>query len=145
MHELEIENFAQIDHAKIENALLRRDVELIHKDARSFVGDSLDLDAAAREEFPEDNRWDYLLSLPEMEKIVGLEPHSAKDDLVSVVIRKKKNAESYLRNHLKSGVKVANWFWVSHGKVSFSRMDPVRRRLDQNGIEFRGRQLRTFE
>ena len=126
-------------------ALLRKDVNLIHKDARNLVGDSLDLDAATREEFPEDNRWDYLLSIPEMGKIVGLEPHSAKDDQVGVVIKKKKNAETYLRSHFKSGVKVSNWFWVSHGKVSFSRMDPVRRRLDQNGIEFCGRQLRIFE
>ena len=124
---------------------LGKNIDLIHKDARSLVGDSLDLDEASREEFPQDNRWDYLLSVPEMEKIVGLEPHSAKDDQVSVVIKKKKNAESYLLSHLKVGVKIANWYWVSRGKVTFSRMDRVRRSLDQNGIEFRGRQLRTFE
>jgi hypothetical protein len=120
------------------------DVKLIAEDQRSRIGDSLDLDAAAKDEYPETNRWDYIVSMPDLDEIVGIEPHSAKDSEISVVIAKKKHATEYLRSHLQHGYRVTKWFWVSHGNVSFSRMDRARRRLDQNGIEFAGRMLRKF-
>jgi hypothetical protein len=120
------------------------DARLIAPIARTQIGDSIDLDAAARDEFPEANRWDYVLSVPAMSQIVAIEPHSAKDSEVSVVIAKKKHAVDYLRAHLQDGYRVARWLWVSHGPVGFSRMERARRRLDQHGIEFAGRLLRTF-
>lgn len=125
-------------------AFARADVRLIAPTARAQIGDSIDLDAAARDEFPEANRWDYVVSVPAVSHIVAIEPHSAKDAEVSVVIAKKKHAINYLRAHLRDGYRVAKWLWVSHGPVGFSRMERARRLLDQNGIQFAGRVLRTF-
>lgn len=126
-------------------AFIELDHRLVAEDQRSKVGDSLDLDAASRQEHPQANRWDYIVSIPDLEQLVGIEPHSAKDSEISVVVSKKKNATEYLRNHLQPGYRITRWFWVSHGTVSFSKMDRARRRLDQNGIAFVGRLLRTFE
>jgi len=126
------------------SAFARVDLGLVAESERSRIGDSLNLDTATRAEFPEANRWDYILSLPEVPEIVGIEPHSAKDSEITVVIAKKKHAIEYLRNHLRGGYRIARWFWVSPGTVGFSRMDRARRRLDQNGIQFVGRMLRTL-
>lgn len=108
------------------------------------IGDSIDLDAATRDEFPEENRWDYVVSVPARSQLVGIEPHSARDDQISVVIAKKRHAAGYLRAHLQDGYRVARWLWLSRGPVGFGRMERARRLLDQNGIEFAGRMLRTF-
>lgn len=123
-------------------ALKSQDAKLIHELDRSKVGDSLDLDAASRSELPEAHRWDYLVSVPENSELIGLEPHSSRDDEISVVIAKKKSATSYLRSHLRDGQRIQRWIWLSRGKVGFSRMDGARRRLDQHGIEFAGQNLR---
>jgi hypothetical protein len=120
------------------------DVKLIAEDQRSRIGDSLNLDAATKDEHPEANRWDYIVSIPDLSECAGIEPHSAKDSEISVVIAKKKHATEYLRDHLQNGHRITRWFWVTRGTVSFSKMDRARRRLDQNGIAFVGRSLRDF-
>jgi hypothetical protein len=123
-------------------AMLSSDRSLIHTDDRPKVADSLDLDSATEEAFPNDHRWDYILSLPGASKLVGLEPHTAGDHEVRVVIRKKQNAQAFLRDHLRPGRYVREWYWVTAGRVGFSRMDRAKRALDQNGITFGGRFLR---
>ncbi len=125
-------------------ALLRRDRKLIALAEHPKIGDSLNFDEATSVEFPQAHRWDYLCSVPGASHIVGIEPHSAKDSEISVVIAKKRHAIEYLHGHLPPKHRVAKWFWVSHGRVSFSRMEPARRRLDQNGIAFEGRMLRSL-
>jgi hypothetical protein len=125
-------------------AFAHADVKLIAEDERPRIGDSLDLDAASAAEHPDANRWDYILSIPDLKQFVGIEPHSAKDSEIRAVIRKKEHAKQFLAAHFQAGYRVARWFWVSHGTVSFSRMDRARRRLDQNGIQFAGRLLRSF-
>jgi hypothetical protein len=126
------------------NALLARDLALIDVSIRSKVADSLDLDSASKDEYPQSNRWDYILSVSSTAELIGLEPHSAKDSEISVLILKKKHAAAYLRSHLRDGVKVKRWIWVTHGKVKFSRMDKLQRSLSQNGIFFAGRLLKSL-
>jgi hypothetical protein len=125
-------------------AFAARDIKLIAEDQRSRIGDSLDLDAASRGEHPDANRWDYIISIPDSQRFVGIEPHTAKDDQISVVIQKKEHAIHYLRSHFRESHRITRWYWVTHGTVSFSKMDRARRRLDEKGIEFVGRKLRTF-
>jgi hypothetical protein len=125
-------------------ALGRNDVALIVAGERPKVGDSLNLDAASRDELPQARRWDYLLSVPMARSIVGLEPHSATDCQVKVVIAKKNAARDYLRAHLKPQCHVSRWYWVTRGRVGFSRMEKAQRQLDQHGIEFCGRALRRL-
>lgn len=125
-------------------ALTSSDRQLILSSQHKRVGDSLDLDKAGRADHPNKNRWDYLLSVPDASQIVGLEPHSARDSEVSVVIAKKNWAMGYLVSRLPMH-KVARWFWVTHGNVGFSRMDKSVRRLDQHGIKFSGRLLRSLD
>lgn len=102
--------------------------------------DSLDLDAAMLADHSRDNRWDYLLGHGPSGEVVALEPHSAKDDQIQVVIKKREAALLQLRDHLRPGARVARWIWVSD-KDRFSRTDKARITLDQHGISFAGRRI----
>ncbi len=125
-------------------ALKKADAKLIDPGQRQRVGDSLDLDEATRKELPDRPRWDYLLSVPDRPALVGIEPHAARDSEVSLVIAKKQVAREYLRDHLSSSSRVSNWYWVTRGRVGFSDTEKARRQLDQNGIEFVGRIVRSL-
>jgi hypothetical protein len=125
-------------------AMLPGDRALFRPDQSARVGDSLDLDTAARAQHPQDNRWDYVVSVPDQKKLVGIEPHQGKDSEVSVVIAKKEWAKAYLRNHLHDGRYVASWIWVVHGRVKLTKNERNRRRLDQAGISFQGREIRAL-
>ena len=115
---------------------------LIHPLVRRRIGDGVDLDAATVAEAPQAHRWDYILSIPSTSKLIGLEPHTASDGEVKVVIRKKQNAQVLLRSHFQPGFSVTEWHWVTRGTVGFSRMDRAMRALNQSGIRFAGRSLR---
>lgn len=120
-------------------AVASRDLELIHLDDRTIVGDSINLDEHQRSSLPNAARWDYILSIPSSRHIVGLEPHAARDGEISVVIRKRKTALDYLDRELRAPHRVAYWIWVTRGSVGFSNNEKARRILDQNGIFFAGR------
>jgi len=105
------------------------------------VIDSLNLDEASRTEYPHTPRWDYLLSFGTRGPVIAVEPHPADNGEVNVVIAKKRAARDLLVRECPRGCPVARWFWISTNAGGFSRMDKVRRRLDQNGIEFRSRKL----
>jgi hypothetical protein len=108
---------------------------------RNAFGDSLDIDSAFEPGHENENRWDYLLGHAPSRTIVALEPHSAKADQISTIIRKKDAASDQLRPHLRDGARVADWFWVASGDVDLPDTDKARRRLDQHGIRFVGKRL----
>lgn len=108
---------------------------------REVFADSLDLDSALQAGREQEHRWDYLLGHAPSKAVIGLEPHSAKNDEVSTVIAKRKAALVQLRHHLKPGAKVTAWLWVASGNVDFQPLEKARLRLDQNGIGFVGKQL----
>jgi hypothetical protein len=125
-------------------AFIAADRNLIVLDQRQRIGDSLDLDRAMRRNFPNENRWDYVFSVSDAKKLLALEPHSAKDGEIRVVIAKKRNAATELRRHLKPQHRVSEWLWVSHGRTSFSKTEKARRQLAQEGIRYVGRGLTTL-
>lgn len=125
-------------------AVLPADCKLIAIGERGKVGDSIDLDSATRTAQPNAHRWDYILSIPSRGKLIGLEPHSASDGEVKVVIKKKQNAQTYLRTQLHGNYSVAEWYWVTRGSVGFSRMSKSVRALSANGIGFSGRLLKRL-
>lgn len=88
-------------------AVKRKDRVCLSVDVRGAVGDSLDIDVAFQKSHPEVNRWDYLLGHLPSGQVIGLEPHSAKQDEISTVIRKKKAALQQLAGHLKPGKSVS--------------------------------------
>lgn len=68
------------------------------RSARQEVSDSLDLDAAWEAELPTEHRWDYLDSFPGDGQIVVIEPHTARDSVISVVIaRRSRRAPTFAR------------------------------------------------
>ena len=71
-------------------------------------------------------------------ELVAVEPHSAKQDEITTVIKKRSAAREQLKDHLREGARVTKWLWVASGKVHFADTEKVRRLLDQNGIEFVG-------
>lgn len=96
--------------------------------------DSLDVDEALREKHPQDNRWNYLLGHEPTRHLVGVESHAAREDQIGNVIQKRKAALDQLREHLKDGVTVHSWLWLSSGDVQFADTEKARRRLDQAGF-----------
>lgn len=120
-------------------AVARAHRTLIDEDVRASFADSLDVDKAFEKGHEQENRWDYLLGHGESRNIVGLEPHTANNKEVSTVIRKREASLRHLRDHLRPGVFVAEWFWVASGKVDFTPMDKAINRLNENGISFVGK------
>jgi hypothetical protein len=108
---------------------------------RASFGDSLDLDEALRPGHDQENRWDYLLGHAPSGQVIAVEPHSAKQDEISTVIRKRQAAEVQLREHLADGARVSRWLWVASGKVHFAATEKAMLRLDQAGIEFVGTRI----
>jgi len=108
---------------------------------RSAFGDSLDLDAALLKQHSQKRRWDYLLAHSPSREIIGVEPHSAKEDQISTIIRKREAAKDQLASHLKPGRRVSRWLWVASGRVHFAATEKAKLRLDQNGIQFVGRRV----
>lgn len=125
--------------------MAKSDRKLIHVNIRPEIGDGINLDEATRVAFPNQHRWDYILSVPHRKLLIGVEPHSANDGELSVVIKKRINAVGFLAGQLKPGERVARWYWVTNGKVDFSNTEKTRRALDQNGIRFVGKMLSAFE
>lgn len=118
---------------------------LIAAPERARVGDSMDLDSALEAAFPNQNRWDYVLSVPDAGLLVGVEPHTSADHEISVVIKKKQRALEHLREHLQPKYGVTRWYWATSGRCMFSSMERARRRLDAAGIQYVGRQINKFQ
>jgi hypothetical protein len=122
-------------------AVKSSDGDCFHADVKSAFADSIDLDEAMKPGRDEENRWDYLLGHSASRTVIGVEPHSAKEDQVSTVIKKRKAAVEQLRPHLAAGKAVASWLWVASGNVQFADTEKTKLRLAQNGIEFVGKQV----
>lgn len=105
---------------------------------RQLFADSLDLDKAMQPGHEQANRWDYLLGHAPSGNVVAVEPHSAKQDEVTAVIKKRAAAREQMKGHLRDGARVTKWLWVASGKVHFANTEKVKLRLDQHGIEFVG-------
>jgi len=122
-------------------------VQNSHKDyfdmpiRQAFI-DSMELDEAVKKGNEQDNRWDYLLGYSATDEIIAIEPHSAKQDEVSTVIKKRKSAKEHLKDHLREGVKINKWLWVASGKVHFANTEKVIVQLNQNGIKFVGTKIK---
>lgn len=119
-------------------AIETRHRRYIEGSLRTDFADSLDLDGAMRSGHDQESRWDYLLGYAPTTKVVGLEPHSAREGEISIVIAKRRAASDQLRLHLKAGARIEAWLWVASGRVYFADTEKTRRRLDQNGIRFVG-------
>jgi hypothetical protein len=130
-------------------ALVRNGLGAVKGAHRSYIdasirpefADSIDIDTALQAGHDQENRWDYLLGHTTSGKVIALEPHSAKQDQVSTVIRKRDSAREQLRPHLNADARISSWLWVASGRVHFADTETVRRRLDQHGILFVGPRL----
>jgi len=119
----------------------RSHLAYIEKSIRPSFEDSLDIDKSFAKGHEQEHRWDYLLGHTDSGRIVALEPHSAHNKEITTVIKKREASIRHLRDHLKPGAHIAEWFWVASGKVDFLPMEKARIRLDNNGIRFVGTAL----
>ncbi|HEU4538990.1 MAG TPA: hypothetical protein VFS00_32945 [Polyangiaceae bacterium] len=122
-------------------AVKGKDLAYLERSLRSVFDDSLELDAALQKGREQENRWDYLLGYGTAGTVVGLEPHSATNHEVSVVIKKRKAALRQLGPHLNPNARVAAWFWVASGRVDLVPYEKKKLQLDQEGITFIGKAL----
>lgn len=125
------------------SAVEKKHHDCFEEGIRSCFADGLDLDKALKAGRDREHRWDYLLGHGPTMKIIAVEPHSAKQDQISRVIEKRRHARDQLKDHLLAGARVSKWLWVASGSVQFADTEKARRLLDQNGIEFVGRQVRA--
>ena len=72
---------------------------------RPTFADSLDLDEALKQGHEQENRWDYLLGHSPSGDVVAVEPHSAKQDQITTVIKKRSAAREQLKGHMRDGVR----------------------------------------
>lgn len=121
-------------------AMKPNDKSFIEPAIRSRFQDSLDTDQALIEEYRHDHRWDYLLG-HDSQILIAVEPHSAKTDEISEVIKKKHSLQQQLRSHLKDGRVISRWLWVASGRTAFQKVTQVQTKLSQHGITFVGRQV----
>ncbi len=117
-------------------AVERAHLDRFHESVRSLFSDSLDIDKNLQKGREGENRWDYLLGHDRSKSVIAVEPHSAKQQEVSVVIRKKEMARGQLAPHLVDGAKIVKWIWVASGRNQFASTEKARLQLDQKGIEF---------
>lgn len=120
-------------------AVESKDHRYFEATSRKNAVDSLDLDDALRTEHPTTNRWDYIVS--SATQLMGVEPHSAKNREVSVVVRKKRWAVQVLQAHLRTGTVIDPWYWVGRDRFH-NKNTKVERQLKQAGITFRDKPLR---
>ncbi|NKE44360.1 hypothetical protein HB662_06195 [Roseomonas frigidaquae] len=113
----------------------------IDQELREHFVDSIDTDRALQKGREQEHRWDYLIGHGPTKKVFGLEPHSAENSEISTVISKLAAARIQLREHLRDGVNVAEWFWVASGEVQFAPLEKATLRLNQSGIKFVGRKV----
>lgn len=123
-------------------ALRAAERDLVDASIRASIKSSLNLDDAMRVDYPNDHRWDYLIDRKAAVGVIAVEFHSAKNDQVSEVIRKRKSALTQMQGHVPSGRTVARWIWIASGKVRFADTEREMLRLAQSGIEFVGGTLR---
>lgn len=121
-------------------------IQTAHRDyfdehIRETFADSIDVDEAMRPGREQEHRWDYLLGHGPSSELVAVEPHSAKHDEISTIIRKKEAAREYLRFHLRNGFDVHRWLWVASGNVYFADTEKAAIRLAHNGIKFVGKRV----
>jgi len=118
----------------------------IHFDdsVRASLVDSLDIDEGLKQGREQENRWDYLLGHEPSQKLVGVEPHSAQNNEITTVIRKRDAARRQLQEHLRDGVFVSKWIWVASGKVHFLPMEKATLRLAEKGIQFVSQKIRLL-
>ncbi|MDW8364048.1 MAG: hypothetical protein RMK74_16795 [Myxococcales bacterium] len=122
-------------------AVKNGDREYFDQAVREDFEDSLDLDSALQAGHERENRWDYLLGHAPSKEVVAVELHSAKQNEISTVIKKRRGALEQLKVHLREGARISKWLWVAAGRVHFADTEKARRRLDQNGIEFIGKKV----
>ncbi|MCB9527818.1 MAG: hypothetical protein R3F65_10135 [bacterium] len=119
----------------------RQDRECFDAGVRADFADSLDADAALAPAHPDDNRWDFLLGHAPSGEVIAVEVHSAKNDQIGTLIKKRERARVQLRPHLRDGATISRWLWVASGTVQFAPFDRATLQLAQNGIGFVGRRL----
>ncbi|HRI64872.1 MAG TPA: hypothetical protein PK156_11540 [Polyangium sp.] len=122
-------------------AVKKTDRDCFDDKIRADFADSLDVDKAFERGHENENRWDYLLGHAPSGEVIAVEPHSAKQDEVSAVIRKRTAARQQLGPHLCNGAKISKWLWVASGKVHFANTEKTKLQLDQNGIELVGKKV----
>jgi hypothetical protein len=123
-------------------AMKPKDKDCIDPAIRCEFQDSLDTDLAFIESNRQDHRWDYLLG-HDNQILVAVEPHSAKTDEISVVIRKRDALQQQMSSHLKGGKGISKWLWVASGRTDFQKVTQAQRKLSQHGITFVGRQVKA--
>jgi hypothetical protein len=124
-------------------ALLSDDRKRISsKNSRNICG-SINLDAALRDRYPGDPRWDYgvgIIKNGSTENIFWIEVHPANASEVPNMIRKLLWLKSWLSSNgdLLNAItrKDQPYIWVSSSKVSFQRNHPQAKKLARSGITF---------
>lgn len=121
-------------------AIAKSHAARIEVKAPNKISSSIDLDEAARSEYPEHARWDYLLQLTQVSKpslTVAVEFHSIEE---TKILKKKKHTEAILLALCNPKPTIDRWILVPEGSTDgASRI--TRQKLAERGIVVSGRTL----
>jgi hypothetical protein len=125
-------------------AFLRADKDHVAAEDTRRVAGSVHVDAALKERFPEDNRWDYAVGHQPTnvkgEVVYWIEIHSANSGEVKVVLAKLEWLQRWLNDSApKLKAMPRAFIWVSSGKTSFAQPAHQLRRLASLGLRHVGR------
>jgi hypothetical protein len=118
--------------------VIDRDRRFIDASIRDQFAGSLNTEEAFREGHDQEPRRHYLLGHAG-NRLIAVEPHSAKTDEVQTVINKKNALKQQIQDHPRDGRTINIWLWVSSGQVCFPRGSKHEIKPSQAGIKFAGR------
>ena len=121
-------------------ATVRKTVDV--NNTRAIKG-SVDLDATLRERYPQEPRWDYVVSIgkePKHGRLVWIEYHDANGTTADEVVKKARWLKSWVKAHgrplLDYGGTRMDMRWIASGRVGFRPGSRQARLLAQEQVRF---------
>ena len=120
-------------------ALSNADARKIKVANTGLLSGSVDIDKCTKDNYPEENRWDYALGYND--KAYFVEVHGATTSEIKTIISKAEWLKSWLRKTGKPLLEIQasnTLYWIATGKVAILPTSNYRRNLDRHKIRLVG-------
>lgn len=107
------------------------------RDTRKITG-SIYLDRDLQSEFPDDNRWDYIVGYgsADNEKVWFIEVHPAISSEVEIMVEKTCWLKNWIEHRAVEFKKInSGMFWVASGKVHIQKHVALLKQLSKLGVK----------
>jgi hypothetical protein len=108
----------------------------IHVSDTRLIDGSVDIDACTEKKYPDENRWDYVLSYNR--KVYFVEVHPACTSEVNVVLKKLQWLKDWLNRqapNINKQKAPQPYYWVQSGKNAILKTSSQYRRISQSNLK----------